>query len=154
MTPLMRKRTFWSKWGLPYAILVAVLAWNVRGRWDQPDSDYAVEAVVGIAAFAILYFVIRRQSREQPDEVLDGGRFLRVTFGSTTEDIPISEIANVAAVKMLRLTRIVLSLRKPRVFGDTIVFYPVQKRDSSGRNEVAVNLERRVGGSTEISSHS
>ena len=147
MTPLMRKRTFWLKWGLPYAVVVAVLLWNVRGRWDKPNSDHLVEVVVGIAAFVILYFVIRRQSRELPDEVLDGGRFLRVTFGSTTEDIPISEIASVAAVKMLRLTRIVLFLRKPRVFGDTIEFYPIQKLDSSGRNEVAVNLERRVGDS-------
>ena len=148
MTPLMRKRTFWLKWGLPYAIVVAVLLWNFRGGSDKPNPDYAIEVVVGIIALIILYFVIRRQSKALPDEVVDGGRFLRVTFGSITEDVPISDIASVAAVKMLRLTRIVLYLRKPRAFGDTIEFYPIQKRDSSGRNEVAVNLERRVGASS------
>jgi hypothetical protein len=145
VTPLMHKRTFWLKWGLPYAVVVAVLLWNFRGASDRPDAYHAVELVVGIIALVILYFVIRRQSREQPDEVLDGGRFLRVTFGNITEDIPISEIASVTAVKVLRVTRIVLFLRKPRSFGDTIEFYPVHKLDSSGRNEIAVNLERRVG---------
>ena len=102
MTALMRKRTFWLKWGLPYFVLTAVLFWTFRGGWDKPSSDYIVEIVVSMVALLIMYFTIRRQGREQPDEVLDGGRFLRVTFGNTTEDIPISDIASVTAVTKSR----------------------------------------------------
>jgi predicted permease len=145
MTPLTRRRTFLMKWGLPYAIVLAVLLWSLYRESNKPEPDYIAAALVLVAACAILFFVIKRQSRQLPDEVLDGGTFLRVTFGSTTEDIPMSDIASIEAENLVRLTRIVLCLRKPSAFGDTIAFYPVQRRDPSGRNEVTVSLAGRIG---------
>jgi hypothetical protein len=133
------------KWGLPYAIVLAVLLWSLYRESNKPEPDYIAAALVLVAACAILFFVIKRQSRQLPDEVLDGGTFLRVTFGSTTEDIPMSDIASIEAENLVRLTRIVLCLRKPSAFGDTIAFYPVQRRDPSGRNEVTVSLAGRIG---------
>ena len=145
MTALMRKRTFWSKWALPYAITLPVLVWSLYGESSKPKPDYISAGLALLALCVILFFVIKRQSRQLPDEILDGGTFLRVTFGSTTEDIAISDIASIEAQTIVRLTRIVLYLQKPSAFGDAIAFYPVQRRDSSGRNEVAVSLEGRIG---------
>lgn len=144
MTPLMDKRTFWWKWVAPYALVLAILVWSLYGDSSKPRPDHVLAAFLLTGSCVMLFFVLKRQSREQPDEVLDGGTFLRVTFASTTEDIPISEVARIEVDKIVRLTRIVLYLQKPGAFGDTIAFYPLQRRDSSGRNEVAVSLEGRI----------
>jgi hypothetical protein len=145
MTPLTRRRTFLMKWGLPYASVLAVLAWRLSQEFNKPEPDYIAAGFVLVTTCAILFFVIKKQSRQLPDEVLHGGTFLRVTFGSTTEDIALTDIASMEAENIVRLTRIVLCLRKPSAFGDTIAFYPVQRRDPSGRNEVAVSLAGRIG---------
>jgi len=90
--------------------------------------------------------VIRRHSKHEPDEVLDGGTFLRVRYGSVTEDIHVSNLQAVETSKFLRLTRVALLLRVPSRFGDVILFYPLQEQDSSGENAVVTSLRRRVGG--------
>lgn len=146
MIPLMKKRTFLLKWALPYAIVAAVLAWQFREQMIEPTPDYLTAAVVSAAMLVILFFVIRRQNRHEPDEVLDGGTFLRVSYGRVTEDIPISNLQAVETSKLLRLTRVALLLRTPSRFGDVISFYPLQEKEPSGENAVAAGLRRRVGG--------
>src|SRR5215204_5327709 len=102
------------KWGLPCAIVLAVLSWSLYQESNKQEPDYIAAGLVLVVTCAILFFVIKRQSRQLPDEVLDAGMFLRVTFGSTTGDIPLTDIASMEAENILRLTRIVMCLRKPR----------------------------------------
>lgn len=147
MTPLMQKRTFLTKWVFPYALVALVLAWQFRDEAVGADPDYASAAVVSAMMVVILFFVIRRQSKLEPDEILDGGSFLRVRYGRTTADIPISNLREVETRKIIRLTRLVLHLRTPSILGESIAFYPLQRKEPSGENAVATDLRRRLGSS-------
>lgn len=146
MIPLKKKRTFLLKWGLPYALVAGVLGWQFRGEVTGEKPDLPIAAIVSAAMFVILFFVIKRQNKEEPDEVLDGGTFLRVSYGNVTEDIPISNLRAVETSKLLRLTRVALLLRTSSKFGEVISFYPLQDKELSGENAVAASLRRRVGG--------
>jgi hypothetical protein len=145
--PLMKRRTFLLKWALPYALVTLVLAWHFREQISGSKPDYPTAAFVSAALFIILFFVIKRQSKQEPDEVLDGGSFLRVSYGNATEDIPVGNLQAVETNKLLRLTRVALVLRTPSSFGEVISFYPLQEKDASGENAVAASLRRRVHGS-------
>lgn len=144
MTPLKKKRTFIWKWAVPYAVLVGVGAWQFHAELAKPKPDLLIEGAVGAMMFAILFFVIRRQSREEPDEVLDGGTFIRISYGGETEDIPISNLRAVETRTWIRLTRIGLLLGTPSKFGEVISFYPLQDKDASGENAVAASLRSRM----------
>ena len=146
MTPLKKKRTFLLKWALPYVLVAGVLGWQFRGELSGENQDIQTAAIISATVFVILFFIIKRQNKEQPDEVLDGGAFLRVSYGNVTEDIPISNLRAVETSKLVRATRVDLLLRTPSKFGEVISFYPLQDNDSSGENAVAANLRRRVGG--------
>ena len=153
MTPLMRKRTFLTKWALPYALVGLVVLWLWLDELAKPERDYPSYLslfVVSVTMFVILFFVVKRQSRNQPDEVLDGGTFLRLTFGKTVENVQLSNLAEVEVDKFLRLTRLVLHLREPSKVGQIIAFYPLQDSDSSGENLVAVSLRARTRSSAHV----
>jgi hypothetical protein len=147
MIPLMQKRTFLTKWFFPYVLVALVLAWQFRGKSVGAEPDYASLVVISAMIIVILFFVIRRQGKLEPDEVLDGGSFLRVRYGPTTDDIPISNLKGVETRKLVRLTRLVLHLRTPSTFGELISFYPLQHKEPSGENAVAAALRRRLEGS-------
>lgn len=86
MIPLLQRRRFAIKWFLPYAVLVCILAWHFREAWTGEDLELlTTAAVIGLIAAVVMFFVIRRQSKEEPDEVLDGGSFIRVSYGGAKE---------------------------------------------------------------------
>lgn len=140
MTPLTPKRTVWMKWVFPYAAVLLVCVWN----FHETRPDYMTAALVFIMMVVIMFFVSKQHNKQIPDQVLDGGTFLLVTFGRMTERIPFSNVASMDAQKIVRLTRIVLRLRERAAFGDTLTFYPFQDRDPSGRNVIAVSLQGRI----------
>jgi hypothetical protein len=144
VTPLMKKRTFLFKWVLPYAIVLAVLAWQFREEIAGTRSDYLSAALVGAAVLSILFFVIRRRSSGEPDEILDGGTFIRVSCDGVTEDIAFSNVEAIETSKLLRLTRAGLLLREPSRFGKVILFYPFQETEPSGENAVVARLRRKI----------
>jgi hypothetical protein len=146
VTPLKKKRTFLLKWALPYALVAGVLGWKFRGELTGEKPDLLIAVIVSAALCVILFFVIRRQNKEEPDEILDGGTFLRVSYGNATEDIPMSNLRAVETSKLVRLTRVALLLRTSSKFGEVISFYPLQDKESSGENAVAASLRRRLGG--------
>jgi hypothetical protein len=148
--PLMRKRTFLAKWALPYGLCALVALWQWYQELGEPDPHYLSLLVVWVMLFTILFFVIRRQSRNQSDEVLDGGTFIQLTFGKAVETVPLSNVTDIEVDKLLRLTRLVLHLREPSRVGQTIVFYPLQDKDSSGENSVAASLRARTKSSAHV----
>ena len=144
MTPLSRKRTFLTKWFLPYVATTPVALWQFHAEGTKAEPQYAVLGVVLVAMAVILFFVIKRQSNDHPDEVLDGGSFLRVVRGSSHEDIPFADLEVVHTSKLVRLTRLYLQFRTPTKQGRTISFYPLQEKDASGENAVAATLRRKI----------
>jgi hypothetical protein len=140
MTPLMPKRTVWMKWVLPYVLILAVFAWTF---YDERPR-YISAGLVLISMLVIMFYMSKRENKHMPDQVLDGGSFLQVHFGPVTEHIPLSNVLSMDAQKFIRVTCIVLRLREPASFGDTITFYPFQDRDASGHNAVAVSLQGRI----------
>ena len=135
----MRKRTFLTKWTFPYTLCALVVLW----QWYE-ERDYVSLVVVSVMLFAILFFVIRRQSQTLPDEVVDGGTFLQFTFGNKVETVQLSNVADVEVHSFFRLTRLALHLREPSRVGQTIVFYPLPDKNSSGENLVAASLRART----------
>lgn len=90
MTPLMPKRTVWMKWVRPYALILLVFSWTFYDK----RPDYISAGLVFISMLVIMFFVSKRQKKHMPDQVLDGGSFLQVTFGRVTEHIPLSNVAS------------------------------------------------------------
>jgi hypothetical protein len=78
-----------------------------------------------------------------PDEVLDGGTFLRVSYGSETEDIPLSNVKAAETSKFVTALRVELLLRTSSKFGDVISFYPHRTKDASGRECSRGELEKQ-----------
>jgi hypothetical protein len=62
MTPLERKRAFLFRWALPYGLTAAVLFWQWRPWSARPTHEHLLYAVLSLAIFAILFFVIRGQA--------------------------------------------------------------------------------------------
>jgi hypothetical protein len=125
-----------------------VVLWQWRREIAKPEQDYMSLSIVSLALMVILFFVIKRQSQHEPDEVLDGGSFLQLVYGKRVELVKLSDVADVQIQKVLRTTRVILHLRAPTGAGNTVAFYPDQKRNLAGDNEVAVALRARAGGST------
>ena len=146
MIPLMRRRTFLTKWALPYTIVALFLLWNWHQELAKPKPNYFVALFASFVLIIVAYFFVRRRSAVETDEVLDGGRFLKVTFGDRTEDVPMSNVARIETQRVILLTRMVLHLREPAEFGQTMSFYPIQSRNDSGENSVAASLEARMNG--------
>ena len=146
MTPLMEKRTFLTKWALPFVLTALVLVWQWYDELARPDPHPWIMASVSAVALAILFFVLRRRSSRDPYEVLDGGTFLQVRFGDRTEILQLSDIEHVQVDKLIRLVRIRLLLRASAQGARSISFYPIQKNDAAGQNAVAASLRARVSG--------
>jgi hypothetical protein len=142
--PLKPTRTFLSKWILPYVGIALILGWQIRKETLKSQPEYLAMAFVSALCLVIFFFAMRRQYKGDPDAVLDGGTFLRVSFGSESEDIPISSVREVETGKLFRSTKIALVLKEKSRFGEVIEFYPYQKKIPSGENEVVNNLRRRL----------
>ena len=134
MITLMRKRSPWIKWGLPYALVNLILLWQWHGEMYKPDPEYGILTFIGLFAFIALFFSIRKQFRQLPDEVLDGGTFLRFVFGNVTEDVPLSDIADFE-VEQGRRTCVVVTFKAELKNGWQFSFYP--PRDSSSLEAIA-----------------
>lgn len=144
MIALSRKRTFLTKWVLPYVFTVPVALWHFHEEGVKGEPQYVLLSSVWLTAAVILFFVIKRQANDYPDEVLDGGTFLRVVRGPSHEDFPFADLEVVHTSKLVRLTRLSLQFRTLTKEGRTISFYPLQEKNASGENAVAAALRRKL----------
>jgi len=95
------------------------------GLFRVVDSDpilYLPFVIVPVLMGIFSYQYIKKFSFNLVDEVLDVGDALLVRSGGREERIALADITNVNYLPYGNPSQVSLSLRRPSVFGDTIVF--------------------------------
>ena len=80
--------------------------------------------VAPVIMFAVFLFIMKKLVFDLVDEVLDAGDALIVKNGDREERIALSEIMNVNYSQFVNPPRVVLSLRRPSIFGAQVAFCP------------------------------
>jgi hypothetical protein len=118
-TTFFYKRIFPIIWFGIVAVLFFVGLLKVLGS----DAISNVPFLIVPALMAIIgYQFMKRMAFNLVDEVLDAGDALLVRNGGREERIALADIKNVNYFAYGSPPQVTLSLRRPSVFGDTIVF--------------------------------
>ena len=89
-----------------------------------PDQTSNLPLLIVPVLMAIIgYRVMKKLLFNTVDEVFDIGDALLVRSGGREERIALADIKNVNYVPHMSPPQVTLSLRRPTVFGDTIVFW-------------------------------
>ena len=126
ITPLSSpKTTFFYKRIFPVLFFGVVAMLFLVGLFRVVDSDpilYLPFVIVPVLMGIFSYQYIKKFSYNLVDEVLDVGDALLVRSGGREERIALADITNVNYLPYGNPSQVSLSLRRPSVFGDTIVF--------------------------------
>jgi hypothetical protein len=117
--------TFFYKFVFPiiwfgFIIVFLIVAIFVPTRSGQGPSIPAL--IVPIIMLVIGYALMKKLIFDLADEVWDDGDTLVVKKGGQEQRIALSDIKNVNYSTMSSPPRVVLSLRRPSVFGDQVAF--------------------------------
>lgn len=113
------KRIFPVIWfGFLAAFFVIGLA---KGSATDPMSNLP-SLIVPVVMAIIGYQIMKKMSFNLVDQVFDLGDALLVRNGGQEERIALADIKNVNFFPYMSPPQVTLSLRRPSVFGDTIVF--------------------------------
>jgi hypothetical protein len=124
--PLMSsKMTFFYKRIFPVIwfgfLAVFFLIALVKGFAADPISNLPF-LVVPVVMAIVGYQLMKKMAFNLVDEVFDLGDALLVRSGGREERIALADIKNVNYSPYMSPPQVALSLRRPSVFGDTIVF--------------------------------
>jgi len=126
ITPLSSpKTTFFYKRIFPVLFFGVVAMLFLFGLFRFLDSDpilYLPFMIVPVLMAISSYQYIKKFSFNLVDEVLDVGDALIVRSGGREERIALADIMNVNYLPYGNPSQVSLSLRRPSVFGDEIVF--------------------------------
>jgi hypothetical protein len=125
MRQISSKWTFFYKYVFPviwfgFIIVFLIVAVFVPSRSGQGLPIPAL--IVPIIMLGIGYALMKKLIFDLADEVWDDGGALLVKKGGQEERIALSDIKNVNYSTMSSPPRVVLSLRRPSVFGDQLAF--------------------------------
>lgn len=117
--------TFFYKFVFPviwvgFLIVFLIVAVFVPARSGQSPPIPAL--IVPVIMIAVGYALMKKLIFNLADEVWDDGDTLVVKKGGQEERIALSDIKNVNYSVMTSPPRVVLSLRRPSVFGDQVAF--------------------------------
>jgi hypothetical protein len=113
------KRIFPFLW---FGFLLVFLAMGLIAG-PQPDAAAALPFLLGPVVMAFVgYVVFKKLIFDLVDEVFDAGDALLVKNGTQEEHIALSEIININYAPLVSPPRVMLSLRRPSVFGDKVTF--------------------------------
>lgn len=119
------KMTFFYKRVFPVIwfgfLAVFFLIALVQGRAADPISNLPF-LIVPVVMAIVGYQIMKKMAFNLVDEVFDLGDALLVRNGSQEERIALADIKNVNFFPFMSPPQVTLSLRRPSVFGDTIVF--------------------------------
>jgi hypothetical protein len=93
----------------------------VKGLAADPLSNLPF-LIVPVVMAIIGYQMMKRMAFNLVDEVFDLGDALLVRSGGQEERVALADIKNVNFFPYMSPPQVTLSLRRPSVFGDTIVF--------------------------------
>jgi hypothetical protein len=93
----------------------------VKGLATDPISNLPF-LIVPVVMAIIGYQIMKKMTFNLVDEVFDLGDALLVRSGGQEERIALADIKNVNFYPYMSPPQVTLSLRRPSVFGDTIVF--------------------------------
>ena len=119
------KTTFFYKRIFPIIFFGVVVMLVLVGLFRVLDSYpilYLPFVIVPVLMGIFVYQYMKSFSFNLVDEVLDLGDALLVRSGGREERIALADIANVNYYPYGSPPQVTLSLRRPSVFGDTIVF--------------------------------
>src|SRR6516225_8173776 len=124
--PLMSsKMTFFYKRVFPviwFGFLAAFfLIGLAKSRAGDPISNLP-SLIIPVVMAIIGYQIMKKMTFNLVDQVFDLGDALLVRNGGQEERIALADIKNVNFVPYMSPPQVTLSLRRPSVFGDTIVF--------------------------------
>ena len=126
LMPLMSsKMTFFYKRVFPVIwfgfLAVFFLVALVKGSAADPISNLP-SLIIPVVMAIIGYQIMKKMAFNLVDQVFDLGDALLVRNGGQEERIVLADIKNVNFFPYMSPPQVTLSLRRPSVFGDTIVF--------------------------------
>ena len=126
LMPLMSsKMTFFYKRVFPVIwfgfLAVFFLVALVKGSAADPISNLP-SLIIPVVMAIIGYQIMKKMAFHLVDQVFDLGDALLVRNGGQEERIALADIKNVNLFPYMSPPQVTLSLRRPSVFGDTIVF--------------------------------
>jgi len=121
MRLISSRLTFFYKRILPifwFGVLIVVLLFSLAAPGPPPIGMVIVPMVmIGVGAVIMKLFVL-----DLLDQVFDDGDALVLKNRGQEERIPFSDIKNVSYSPFINPPRVVLSLRRPTIFGDKVAF--------------------------------
>jgi len=113
------KRIFPVIWFGFLAVFVTTALLAPSSRGAQPPLPFIIIPLF-MAGFG--YWIMKKLIFNLVDEVLDAGNALVVRNGGKEERIALSDIKNINYSPYVSPPQVILSVRRPTVFGDTISF--------------------------------
>ena len=105
-----------------FGILVVFLTFMLLGTQRAGQTPPWPAFIIPVVAFAFVFFVMKKMVFDLVDEVLDAGDALIVRNRGQEERIAFSDIMNVSYSPFVSPPRVVLSLRRPSIFGSQVAF--------------------------------
>ncbi len=125
MRPISSKITFFYKRVFPFIWFGVLLLLMAFGLFTMSRGDLASNVpflIVPVLMAVFGYRIMKKLVFNLADEVLDAGDALVVRSGGQEERIALSDIKNVNYSPYMSPPQVTLSVRRPTVFGDTIMF--------------------------------
>lgn len=125
MRPISSKMTFFYKRVFPFIWFGVLLLLIAFGLFTMSRGDLASNVpflIVPVLMAVFGYRIMKKLVFNLADEVLDAGDALVVRSGGQEERIALSDIKNVNYSPYMSPPQVTLSVRRPTVFGDTIMF--------------------------------
>lgn len=104
--------------GLIIVFLIVAVVVPTRSGQALPVPALIVPIIMGVIGYSLM----KKMIFDLADEIWDDGKALVVKKSGQEERIALSDIKNVNYSTMTSPPRVVLSLRRPSVFGDQVAF--------------------------------
>jgi hypothetical protein len=125
-----------AKWVFPPVIFVSVSVYILWKESQKANPEYVI-LFSALAVMAVIFVVVfRRRMWSLADDVLDGGTYLLVRFGTREASINLANITKVDVESQLGATTVRLRLATPCEFGGVVSFLA----KSTSRNPFALNV--------------
>ena len=134
-----------AKWVIPLLGFVSVSVYMLWKESQKAKPEYVILYVVLAIMAVVLVLVFKKRMWSLADEVLDGGTYLLVRFGSRESAISLSNIAKVDVDSQLGAATVRLRLATPCEFGEVVSFLAKStSHNPFALNGIAENLIARV----------